>query len=273
MKKIAAVVCNGDENAYRFAIPPELVGSGFEVDVMFTRAPIFPVTPLDHVSMQLSSIEAALAAQSKGYDAVFINTIGDYALAAQRSGVDIPVVGAGQSAMTLATTLGRRFSIVSIWPPKMSFIYEELLKDYGLESLCASVRHVTGDSELATLSEPENFVTEMGEARLDSIKRIVGECRRAVDEDGADVIVLGCTCMSPTHQHVQAAMEVPVINGVTAGYKYTELLLSLGLAPSRRAYPAAEGDRLGIFASLVDAIGGVTDSEPRAGFRSDGLAR
>ena len=272
MKKIAAIVCNGDDNAFKFAIPKDLIGSGFEVDLMFTRAPVFPVTHLDHVSMQLSSIEAAMEAQEKGYDAIFVNTIGDYALAAQRAGVNIPVIGAGQSAMQIASSLGKKFSIVSIWPPKMRFIYEGLLRDYELEHLCTSVRHVTEDSELATLGDEENFVTDMGSQKLESIKRIVGECRKAVSEDGADVVILGCTCMSPTHEHVQAAMDIPIINGVTAGYKFTEMILSLGLSTSRTQYPLAEGDRLPMFKTVVDAIGGAQDNSRSTAFRSDGLA-
>ena len=272
MKRIAAIVCNGDDNAFRFAIPKHLIGHGFEVDLTFTRAPVFPVTPLDHTSMELSSIEAALDAQAQGYDAVFVNTIGDYALAAQRAGVDIPVIGAGQSAMTLAMSLGRKFSIVSIWPPQMRFIYEGLLQRYELSHLCASIRHVTENSELATLSNEENFVTEMGAQKTESIQRIVSECRRAVEDDGAEVIVLGCTCMSPTHQQVQAESDVPIINGVTAGYKFTELVLSLDLMPSRKAYPRVEGDRLAIFQSIVNAIGGVQDNRRQSGFRPDGLA-
>ncbi len=272
MPKIAAIVCNGDDNAYRFAIPEQLIGSGFEVDLMFTRAPALPVTPLDHITMELSSIEAAMDAQNRGYDAIFVNTIGDYALPAQRSGVDIPVVGAGQSAMLVAASLGRRFSIVSIWPPKMRFIYENLLRDYGLSDLCSSIRHVTDDSELATLANEENFVTDMGGQKLESIKRIVGECRGAVAEDGAEVIILGCTCMSPTHAQVQAALDVPVVNGVTAGYKFTELILSLGLFSSREAYPQVEGERYSVFRSMVDVMSGSDSKESGTGFHPTGLA-
>ena len=272
MKKIAAIVCNGDDNAFKFAIPKDLIGSGFEVDLTFTRAPVFPVTHLDHVSMQLSSIEAAMDAQDKGYDAVFVNTIGDYALSAQRAGVNIPVIGAGQSAMLIASSLGKKFSIVSIWPPKMRFIYEGLLRDYELEHLCASIRHVTNDSELSTLGNEENFVTDMGYQKLETIKRIVGECQKAVSEDGADVVMLGCTCMSPTHEYVQAESDIPIINGVTAGYKFTEMILSLGLFSSRAQYPLAEGDRFPILKTMVDAIGGVQDNQRRSGFRPDGLA-
>jgi allantoin racemase len=272
MPKIAAIVCNGDDNAYRFAIPEELIGAGFSVDLMFTRAPALPVTPLDYITMELSSIEAALDAQDKGYDAVFVNTIGDYALPAQRSGVDIPVVGAGQSAMLVAASLGHRFSIVSIWPPKMRFIYENLLRDYGLSDLCASIRHVTDDSELATLANEENFVTDMGVQKLESIQRIVGECRSAVTEDSAEVVILGCTCMSPTHAQIQAAMDIPVINGVTAGYKFTEMILSLGLFSSREAYPRVEGERYTVFRSMVDAMSGTDNSRGGSGFQLTGLA-
>ncbi len=112
----------------------------------------------------------------------------------------------------------------------------------------------------------------MGAQKLESVKRVVGESQRAMDEDGAEVVILGCTCMSPIHAQVQAALDVPVVNGVTAGYKFTEMILSLGLFTSREAYPRVEGERLSLFRTMVDAMSDTGDDSGSHGFSPKGLA-
>ena len=71
---------------------------------------------------------------------------------------------------------------------------------------------------------------------------------------------------------MQAALDVPVINGVTAGYKFTEMILSLGLFTSREAYPRVEGERLALFRTMVDAMGATEGAAESRGFDPKGLA-
>ena len=51
-------------------------------------------------------------------------------------------------------------------------------------------------------------------------------CRSAMDEQGAEVIVLGCTCMQPVADPL-AKEGIPLIEPMVAGYKFTELLLGI----------------------------------------------
>ena len=65
-------------------------------------------------------------------------------------------------------------------------------------------------------------------------ERIIDECRRALDEDGSDVIVLGCAGMADLCDAVSQALGVPVVDGVAAGTRLVESLVALGLKTSKR---------------------------------------
>jgi allantoin racemase len=67
--------------------------------------------------------------------------------------------------------------------------------------------------------------------------------RQAIDEDGADVILLGSTTMHQAHAHLASALEVPVINPGPLTYKLVEALLGLGLSHSSNAYPKSPAPR------------------------------
>ncbi len=60
------------------------------------------------------------------------------------------------------------------------------------------------------------------------------EIERALDEDGAEAIVLGCAGMTDLARELQEIYGVPVIDGVAAAVKQAETLVSLGLSTSKR---------------------------------------
>ncbi len=66
------------------------------------------------------------------------------------------------------------------------------------------------------------------------------ECQRALEEDKSGAIVLGCAGMADLARDLQAALGVPVIDGVTVAVKFVEALVAIGLGTSKRgdlAYP------------------------------------
>ena len=248
----------GSDGQARVPAPiAEIVGEGFEPGLIENRLGVFPATPEHREVNVLEYMDAAYRAEDEGYAAAFINTIGDYGLLQARTQLGIPVIGAGEAAMLLATTLGQRFSIVTIWPPSLAFLYTEVLKDYQLTERCASVRFVTADAEL---DDKEAYVSDMKSQRTGIIDRVVAECERAVREDQCDAIVLGCTCMAPIAPLVAQRCSVPVIDGMRAGYKFTEMTIALGLQPrlpqtDQRAPSRSEVDALlQTAAATIDAI-------------------
>lgn len=187
----------------------------------------------DMALMEMAVIEAGMRAEEEGFDAVCINTVSDSGLSALRSRLSIPVLAPGQSAFHVASMLGHRFSILTMWP-RWYPLYRKTLKEYGLESRLASIRSidVRPDAE-ALLAGKEEVVF----ARLEAAARL------AIEEDGADVIVLGSTTMHQSHAYLASQLPVPVLNPGVVAYKMCELFLDLGLAHCGVAYPAPEQNK------------------------------
>ena len=67
----------------------------------------------------------------------------------------------------------------------------------------------------------------------DARKKIADECRRAVEEDGCDAIVLGCAGMAELCASLSAEVDVPVVDGVAAGVRALESLVAPGRTTGR----------------------------------------
>jgi allantoin racemase len=235
-----------------FAPSAELAGVDVTVDYVEMGLPALPGNALDLALTELGAIEAAMRAEAQGYDALFINSVADYGLRAIRSAVRIPALGAGQASMLLACQLGYRFSIVSVLTPSLRECHEAQLREYGLVDQCASMRFVTTDAEMLTIAEPDSFYVRMRSRKADMVERISAQARAAVEDDGAQVIVLGCTCMVPVAPDVAEAVDVPVINPLDAVFVQAQALVQLGLCHSARAHLPAPVPRSETFSALVE---------------------
>lgn len=233
----------------------ELAGEGFKPELIETRLRTFPMTPYDRGLTQLAYVDSAIEADRAGFDAVFINTVGDYGIDEIRSATDMVVVGAGEATMAMCCNVGRRFSIVTIWPPKLNFIYLERLRNSVMEDRCASVRHVLSDDEVAGLAGAGSAVSGLADGNASLVDRIVAEIEKAVSEEGADTIMLGCTCMAPVGPEIAKRVSVPVLESMRTGYKTVEAMLSLGLRHSSVAYPKADAANLGAVGALIAGQG------------------
>ena len=100
-------------------------------------------------------------------------------------------------------------------------LIEDRLKLAGLDARCASVR----SSGLSVL--------ELEQDEHATVQIIAAEAERAVREDKAEVICLGCGGMAGLDEAVRARTGVPVVDGVTAAVKLAESLVALGLSTSK----------------------------------------
>jgi len=84
------------------------------------------------------------------------------------------------------------------------------------------------------------------------VERLIDECRRSVAEDGAEAILLGCTCMAKTATLIEERFEdVPVIESARSALKAT-----LDAVPGRRNRSGIAG----LVPALVDTWVGGTPS-------------
>ena len=173
-------------------------------------------------------VEAGLRAEEEGYDAVVMDTVSDSGMYALRSRLSIPVIGPGLVSYAVATMLGKKFSIVTMWD-KWTHLYEKNLDTYHLWDKCASIRAVNIPPDVEALFEGKE--EEM-------FARLTDEAQRAIDEDGAGVILLGSTTMHQAGDYMAEHLPAPVINPGPVAIKITETLVELGLTHSKVDFPS-----------------------------------
>lgn len=170
-----------------------------------------------------------ITAEKEGADAVVIDCLGDPGMKAGREAVRIPVVGAGEASMYIASMLGHRFSIITTLD-RVCHMNENQIKVYGIHNKFASCRAI--DMPVLDLeSNPQDMALALIEIGV-----------RAIREDGAHVLLFGCTGMSKVVKIVSEGLlsrgfDVPVIEPLTTAIRFAELLLNQGYRFSGLTYP------------------------------------
>jgi allantoin racemase len=135
-------------------VPAPLQVSGIDTTLLPVPGASFPLTPNDRLKCEQAYLAAGIEAADAGADAIYINTVGDYGLNALNQVLSIPAMGAGSGALKYALTSASSFSIVTLWPPAMRFIYDAMLADSNLTQYCDDIVHLSDDTLLATSSGP-----------------------------------------------------------------------------------------------------------------------
>ncbi|HHX4054019.1 aspartate/glutamate racemase family protein [Burkholderia contaminans] len=156
-----------------------------------------------------------------GCDAYVIACFGDPGLYAARELARGPVIGIAEAAMHAASVLAPGFSVVTTLARTCGMAWH-LAERYGMKRFCRNVRAT--DVAVLELDRPGTAARRI----------IVDECRRALDEDGADAIVLGCAGMAEFAHEIEQQIGAPVVEGVTAAVKWAEALVALRLATAKR---------------------------------------
>lgn len=159
----------------------------------------------------LAEVQAAHVA---GADACIIACFDDTGLAQARKLVPIPVVGIGEAAFHAAMLLGHQYSVVTTLSISVPVIAENI-KTYGLGSHCLNVR--ASEVPVLDLEKPGS----------DARARISAEIGRAIRQDRAGAIVLGCAGMADLAAALSAEHKVPVIDGVAAACGFAQTLVLL----------------------------------------------
>lgn len=160
-------------------------------------------------------------------DAVVVACFDDTGVDAVRCLAAGPVIGIGEAACHAAAVVATRFSVVTTLSRSVPVIEANIAR-YGFAARCGRVR--------AT----DIPVLKLEDGDPESLERIRGEIRRALDEDRAEAIVLGCAGMTDLAARLGEEFGVPVIDGVVAAVKLMEAFVEAGIATSKAgAYAAA----------------------------------
>jgi allantoin racemase len=165
-------------------------------------------------------LEAVLEGSATGADAHVVACFGDPGLDACREVARGPVLGIAEAAMHAAVLVGRSFSVVTTLG-RTTARARELAVRYGFGEHCAGV-HACEIPVLELETDPLARAT------------IAAACARALDDDGSDVLVLGCAGMTDLAASLSAELGVPVVDGVAAAVGMAQGLVMAGLSTSRR---------------------------------------
>ncbi len=152
-------------------------------------------------------------AKTPDADAFVVACFDDTGLEAARCATDAPV--------HMASLIADKFSVVTTLPRSIAPIEKNLVK-YGLASRCARVR--AANVAVLDLEEPDS----------DACRTIEAEILRALAEDGAEAIVLGCAGMTDLVRDLERKVGAPVLDGVACAVGLAETLARLGLRTSKR---------------------------------------
>jgi len=165
-------------------------------------------------------VATLLDAGTFDYDAVVLAGFGEHGRDALAEMLSVPVFDIAECAAHVAHLIGRRFSVITTLARSIAPIEDRLLLA-GLNAHCASVR-----------------ACGLGTAEVDAdpagaVRAIVDEAARAVAEDGADVICLGCAGMAGVTAAISSKLGVPAVDGVAAAIALAQAVVGLGLSTSK----------------------------------------
>ncbi|MCL2392167.1 MAG: aspartate/glutamate racemase family protein [Oscillospiraceae bacterium] len=154
-------------------------------------------------------------AEIDGYDAAVIGCFYDPFLdIAKEISQGMPVTAPAEASMHIAATIANSFSIIvgrNKWIPKM---HENVVR-YGYRDYLASFRPL-GIGVLDFQADKERTERLMRE-----------EIKKAIEQDRAEAIILGCTMEFGFFRKLQEEFALPVIDCALASLKYAEHLADL----------------------------------------------
>ena len=171
-------------------------------------------------------VRAARAAAAEGFDALAIGCFYDTALhEAREVSADMVVTAPCAASLEIAASLANRFGII-VGRRKWVHQMNATVRDNGMaERLSGFYPVELGVNDFQT----DHEVTE---------RRLTAAGKKAVEEDYAEALILGCTLEIGFHDRLARALGVPVIDPSSAALKRAEYAADLkrmcGWKPSRR---------------------------------------
>ena len=141
------------------------------------------------------------------------------------------MVGGFDGAVLMAMSIAQKFSIVTVVPSVVPML-EAQARDLGISSSIASIRNVNMP------------VQDLGD-KTKLIAHLLEQSKQAIEQDGAQAIVLGCTGMVDVVDAVaeglkQANLPAPVIDPSYASVCLLQSLIRCGVSQSRLTYYASD---------------------------------
>ena len=149
----------------------------------------------DETIAPMLRLAASLEAEAAGF---VIACFGDPGVHALRDRTAKPVLGIQEAAVSTALTLGQRFGIIAILPTSIPRHLRSLGAMGVLDRLAGDRALGLGVAELA-----DPAITQT---------RLIDTGRALRDQDGAEVLILGCAGMARYRAVLEQMLQIPVID-------------------------------------------------------------
>jgi len=166
------------------------------------------------------TIDLVKQAREADYDAIILACFCEVGVEAAREVSPVLVLGLEEATLSTALLLGEKFGIMTEKRPRVAMKVRHIRR-YGLLERLASVRPL-GLSVAELDTDPVG--TKAAGLEL---------ARRMVEEDGAEVIIMGCAAMAGYSDDLERELGVPVLDPLKVSLKVAEFLVDLGLTHSR----------------------------------------
>lgn len=189
--------------------------------VQITEGPVTIESEYEDAFAAPQVVKTAAEEYNKGdVDAVFVNCFGDPGVRAAREAFEIPVFGGFEPAIHIALGLGDRIGIVTVLKNVVPMI-RGAVNCAGLEKRVTTIR---------TLNIP---VLELENAEL-LMSSLYAECKKAIEEDGVEVLVMGCTGIVGIDDAMKSKLladgyDVPVLEAGVCAMTMAGLYVRMGL--------------------------------------------
>lgn len=154
-------------------------------------------------------------AEEEEYDAAVIGCFYDPVVRAARElSKKMVITAPAEASLHIASTLGESISIIvgrRKWIPEM----KENVHKYGF------------GEKLASFKPLEMGVHDFQKDHAETKRRMKQAAREAIEKDGANVLILGCTMEFGFYLEIQEELGVPVIDASLAPLKYAEFLVEI----------------------------------------------
>ncbi|MBI2153020.1 MAG: aspartate/glutamate racemase family protein [Candidatus Rokubacteria bacterium] len=153
-------------------------------------------------------------------DAVVLAGFGRVGIDALKEALAIPVVSISEASMAIAALLGHRFTTLTMLDQFIPY-QQDLVRLYGFEAKCASVRSINVNVEQCVTNREE------------TLRQLKAEIQKVVAEDRAEVVILACAGLCGYDAELSRLAGVPVLDPVAVGVKVAESLVALGVKHSK----------------------------------------
>ena len=239
MKFIICRTNRADEETIRQHVATSQPLVDAQVDVVaLTRGPDWTVSEYDAGLIAPEMFEVAEQAEKDGYDAYIVGSCSDSnARGLKELTSKMVIVEPGAAAMSVASFLVDRFSILTVKEPNIRAMIMKSADRLAVKSKLVSIKYVQPATEVVFPSDEEQ--------RQNEARQMVEAAKDAADNDGAEAVIFyslsyrerGIVPMGREMLDAEGYKDLLIIDPAASALNYARMLVTCGLSQGKLAYP------------------------------------